>query len=97
VTPSACTSIASSRCPGAVEDDRVPVDAADGQARLLLRDDDPAGVGAAVDEDRIAGRGGGDRGLDRRRVLRHADDAGRDREGDGDHGCEHAEPLQEAR
>jgi hypothetical protein len=57
----------------AVEDDGVAVDASDRDVVLLSRDDVPARVGAAVDEDRVARIGARDGLGDRRRVLRDAD------------------------
>jgi hypothetical protein len=56
----------------AVEEDGVAVDAADRQVVLVARDDEPARIPAAADEDRVAGIRARDR-LGERRVLRDAD------------------------
>jgi hypothetical protein len=56
----------------AVEDDRVSINAPNRDVVLVARDGVPAGVDAAVDEDRVAGIRPRDR-LGERRVLRDAD------------------------
>jgi len=58
-----------------VEDDRVAIDAANRELGLALRDDDPARIRSAVDENRVAGSRRVDGGLHRGRVLRNANDA----------------------
>jgi hypothetical protein len=55
-----------------VEDDRVSINALDRDVVLVARDDVPAGIRAAVDEDRVPGIGARDR-LGEGRVLRDAD------------------------
>src|SRR4029078_413359 len=58
---------------GAVEDDRVAIDAADRQIVLRRREDVRACVGAAVWQDRVARRRPRDRALQGRLVLGDAD------------------------
>ena len=65
--------------PAAVEHDPVAVDAADRDVALAARDDVAAGVGARVEQDRVAAARRGDRRLHRRRVLWHADHRSRRR------------------
>jgi hypothetical protein len=57
----------------AVENDGVAIDASDRDVVLVARDDVPARVGTAVDEDRVAGIGARDGFGDRRGVLGDAD------------------------
>lgn len=59
---------------GTVEDDSVAIDAADRDSALRLRDDDAARVAAPIEANDVSGAGSAHCFLDRRDILRHAND-----------------------